>query len=216
MKRIFSGLLVALLLVSVVAAVSADAVLYGDVDGNGKINNRDLGRLQQHLNHYDVSIDSEAADVRPDGKLNNRDLGLLQQYLNHFDVTLGPEEPDPPDPPTPPDEPEVPSAALPEVGYDLDGRGRVFVDAISQEGSVVTVTFHNTSTKWMTEETSYVEYTCTDAEGNELTLDDKYFGILYFGMLEVGQSRTMTLTLPEGTTQLTFGTCRIVYWSQWA
>ena len=64
MKRIFSGLLVALLLVSVVAAVSADAVLYGDVDGNGKINNRDLGRLQQYLNGYDVTLgpDQPAGD----------------------------------------------------------------------------------------------------------------------------------------------------------
>ncbi len=61
----------------------------GDINGDGKINIRDLGLLQQHLNHWDVLISLAAADVNGDGKLNIRDLGLLQQYLNHWDVHLG-------------------------------------------------------------------------------------------------------------------------------
>ncbi len=64
-------------------------ITYGDVDGNGKINNRDLGRLQQYLNEWDVEINLDACDVDGNGKVNNRDLGRLQQYLNEWDVVLG-------------------------------------------------------------------------------------------------------------------------------
>ena len=54
----------------------------GDVDGNGKVNNRDLGLLQRYLNGAAVDIDETAADISGDGKVNNRDLGMLQQLLN--------------------------------------------------------------------------------------------------------------------------------------
>ncbi|MBQ7089435.1 MAG: hypothetical protein IJN04_07340, partial [Clostridia bacterium] len=63
----------------------APAVLLGDVDGNGKINNRDLGLLQVYLNDGDLSNKTfleEAADLDGNGKINNRDLGLLQKKLN--------------------------------------------------------------------------------------------------------------------------------------
>jgi len=63
----------------------APAVEPGDVDGNGKVNNRDLGLLQQALNNYDMSnkpYDEAAADVDGNGKVNNRDLGQLQKKLN--------------------------------------------------------------------------------------------------------------------------------------
>lgn len=54
----------------------------GDVNGDGKVNNRDLGVVQQYLNDWDVTIDLTAADMDGNGKVNNRDLGLLQQLLN--------------------------------------------------------------------------------------------------------------------------------------
>lgn len=223
MKRVFSLLLAVTLLLGAVATTayvaSADSILYGDADGNGKINNRDLGLLQKYLNGSNVAIDLIAIDVDDNGKINNRDLGLLQKYLNGSDVTLGPKEPVDPDPPTPPVEPpvpDVPAAALPAVGYDLDGKGRIVVKEIVQEGYLVTVTLENLSSEWMTEETSYVKYTCTDAEGNVLTLEDRYFGTLYLGMLEAKDIDTYTITLPEGTVKLEFGDYRIVYWSQWA
>ena len=220
MKRVGSLLLAVTLLLSVVLTASVTAaaadVVYGDADGNGKINNRDLGLLQKYLNDADVTIDLEAADVKYDGKVNNRDLGWLQQYLNDADVTLGPAEPTPPEPPIPPEPPVEPDAALPEVGYDLDGQGRIFVTAISQTENTVTLTLTNTSSKWMTEETSFVQYTCTDADGNVLYLEGKYYGTLYIGMLEANEADTYAITLPEGTVKLEFGDCRIVYWSQWA
>lgn len=54
----------------------------GDANGDGKVNNRDLGVLQQYLNGYSVTIASAAVDLNGDGKVNNRDLGALQQQLN--------------------------------------------------------------------------------------------------------------------------------------
>ncbi|MBQ7089437.1 MAG: InlB B-repeat-containing protein [Clostridia bacterium] len=63
----------------------APTVLLGDLDGNGKVNNRDLGLLQVYLNDGDLSNKTfleEAADLDGNGKINNRDLGLLQKKLN--------------------------------------------------------------------------------------------------------------------------------------
>lgn len=65
------------------------AVNYGDLNGDGAINNRDMALLQQYINKWNVSIDLAAADVNNDGAVNNRDLALLQQYINKWDVTLG-------------------------------------------------------------------------------------------------------------------------------
>ena len=69
------------------ANLTTDYVSYvlGDVDGNGKVNNRDLGLLQLYLNDDDVggkTFVEIAADMDGNGKLNNRDLGLLQRLLN--------------------------------------------------------------------------------------------------------------------------------------
>ena len=62
---------------------------YGDGNGDGNINIKDLGLLQQYLNGWDVEINTSAVDVNGDGSVNIKDLGLLQQYLNGWDVTLG-------------------------------------------------------------------------------------------------------------------------------
>ncbi|MBR2319607.1 MAG: dockerin type I repeat-containing protein [Clostridia bacterium] len=61
----------------------------GDVNGDGKINNKDLGLLQQYLNGWMVTVSEKGADANGDGKVNNKDLGLLQQYLNGWNVELG-------------------------------------------------------------------------------------------------------------------------------
>ena len=81
-----------LMMTAVMGVSAAGTTVYGDVNGDGNVNNRDLGILQQYLNDYEVTIDLEAADVTHDDKVNNRDLGLLQQYLNDWDVTLEPED----------------------------------------------------------------------------------------------------------------------------
>lgn len=86
MKRVFIVLLVVVLLAGVLSAnmlsyAQAALRMVGDVNGDGRVNNRDLGYLQKALNGNDVSVDGNA-DVNGDSKVNNRDLGALQQIVN--------------------------------------------------------------------------------------------------------------------------------------
>ena len=55
--------------------------MVGDVNGDGRVNNRDLGNLQQYLNGWIAAVDGDA-DLNSDSKVNNQDLGLLQQAVN--------------------------------------------------------------------------------------------------------------------------------------
>ena len=57
-------------------------VALGDANGDGRLNNHDLVRLQRYINEWDVIVVKSAADVNGDGKLNNRDLVALQKMLN--------------------------------------------------------------------------------------------------------------------------------------
>lgn len=59
-----------------------DPTILGDANGDGRVNNRDLGILQQHLADWEITIDLAAVDMDGNSRINNRDLGLLQQLLN--------------------------------------------------------------------------------------------------------------------------------------
>ncbi len=88
------------LLVTSLGAFSASASVtitleYGDVNGSGVINNKDLGVLMRYLigfspDNFFIAV----ADVNNDKSVNNKDYGLLMQYVNGWDVTLGPDEED--------------------------------------------------------------------------------------------------------------------------
>ena len=84
MKRVFIVMLVVVLLAGALSAnmmsyVQAALKMVGDVNSDGRVNNRDLGYLQNTLNNGGQSTDT---DVNGDDKVNNRDLGELQQILN--------------------------------------------------------------------------------------------------------------------------------------
>ena len=64
-------------------------VLYGDVNGDGKVNGRDSILLAQYMADWDVEIVFANADVNADGKVNGKDSILLAQYMADWDVTLG-------------------------------------------------------------------------------------------------------------------------------
>ncbi len=86
MKRVFTMLLVVAMLAGVLSAgtmsyAHAAMQMVGDVNGDGKVNNRDLGNLQQIINGWEDTADGDA-DVNGDTKVNNKDLGSLQQIIN--------------------------------------------------------------------------------------------------------------------------------------
>ena len=60
----------------------------GDINGDGKVNNKDVTRLQRYLTGADVDVDTAALDVNGDGKVNNKDLTRLQRYLKGADVEI--------------------------------------------------------------------------------------------------------------------------------
>ena len=62
--------------------------LPGDINGDGKLNNKDVTRLQKHLKGDEVEINVAALDVNGDGKVNNKDLTRLQKYLKGDEVEI--------------------------------------------------------------------------------------------------------------------------------
>lgn len=87
---IFNAALEAVRLDLVDGAVRVADFIPGDVNDSGRVNARDLGLLQQHLNGWTTAMNTAAADVNADDTVNVRDMGLLQQYLNGWGVELKP------------------------------------------------------------------------------------------------------------------------------
>ncbi len=68
--------------------VEESTVNSGDLNGDGDINNKDLGLLMQYLNGWNVKIVVDAADTNADDTVNNKDYGLLMQYVNGWNIEL--------------------------------------------------------------------------------------------------------------------------------
>lgn len=68
--------------------ISVVDYISGDVNGDTKVNMKDVVLLQQHLNSWNVEFDMDAANVNADSSVNMKDLVLLQQYLNGWNVEL--------------------------------------------------------------------------------------------------------------------------------
>ena len=63
----------------------ASWLLWGDANGDGRVDSQDLGLIQRHLNFghlISVQRDVRAADVVFDGRVDSSDLALLQRFLN--------------------------------------------------------------------------------------------------------------------------------------
>lgn len=60
----------------------------GDINGDGKVNMKDVTRLHQYINGWDVEISEQTADVNGDGKINMKDVTRLHQFINGWDVKL--------------------------------------------------------------------------------------------------------------------------------
>jgi hypothetical protein len=68
-----------------------EGVVYGDVNGNGEVDGRDLIMLRQKMAGWSVEVVEANADVNGDGKVDGKDLILLRQKMAGWDVVLGPQ-----------------------------------------------------------------------------------------------------------------------------
>ena len=105
---------------------------------------------------------------------------------------------------------------LPAIGTDIDvkkQRDRIRVSAASISGTTVSLTFTNYTTRWITEETNWVEYTCYDAEGKELASD-----LIYIGCIDTkkNKSKTFAFEVPAATAEVRLTDSDIVFWTEWA
>lgn len=72
--------------------ISLPVVIYGDANGDGKINSQDLRQAQRYILGVGV-IDGHyltAADVNRDGKVNSQDLRQAQRYILGLTTSLQP------------------------------------------------------------------------------------------------------------------------------
>ena len=60
----------------------------GDVNGDGSVNNKDVGALFRHVSGVDVDVDEKACDCNGDGAVNNKDVTLLFKYTSGADVVI--------------------------------------------------------------------------------------------------------------------------------
>ena len=63
--------------------------LYGDVNGDGKIDNGDVTQLLHYLAGWSVSVNNKTADVNQDGAVNGKDVTAIKQYIKGWRSALG-------------------------------------------------------------------------------------------------------------------------------
>lgn len=64
------------------SAVLPSGVVAGDINGDGKVNNKDLTRLLKYLAGEGVTVNETLLDTNGDGKVNNKDLTRLLRYVS--------------------------------------------------------------------------------------------------------------------------------------
>lgn len=65
------------------------AVIFGDADGNGKVNLSDVSAMLKYIAKWDVTIDTVAADVDRNEKVNLNDVSAILKYIAKWDIVLG-------------------------------------------------------------------------------------------------------------------------------
>jgi len=94
----FSSFFAVLTLCAAVLAFSIGAetgVLYGDVNGDGRINGMDVITIRKYVSNYDYvagtsSVEvSVGADANADGEINGKDVLLLRKHMADYDYSSG-------------------------------------------------------------------------------------------------------------------------------
>lgn len=88
-KRIVSlvlafSILLSMLPMSALTALAQDSILYGDADGNGKVDMSDVNLMEQYIDGDAETINSihlADADVNADNVVNSDDVALVKEYL---------------------------------------------------------------------------------------------------------------------------------------
>lgn len=81
---ILGGILITCIMFGSITKFTAQVAMYGDVDGNGVINLKDVVTLRRYLSEgeTDASINSENSDVNADGLVSVKDVVYLRRYLS--------------------------------------------------------------------------------------------------------------------------------------
>lgn len=72
-----------------------DAILWGDADGNGRVNSRDVTHLRRYFADYDYDTGTSSveifagADADGNGRVNSRDVTHLRRYFADYDYETG-------------------------------------------------------------------------------------------------------------------------------
>ena len=77
MKKFVSLILISTFLCASLFGSSAFSALFGDVNSDNDVNNKDVMTLFRYLSGADVVVDEESADINNDGKINNKDVTCL-------------------------------------------------------------------------------------------------------------------------------------------
>ena len=88
-KRLISVMLIVSMLVTAIplsaaTAFAADTILYGDADGNGRVDMSDVNLMEQYIDgeaEAQSAIHEKEADVNADDKINSDDVSLVREYL---------------------------------------------------------------------------------------------------------------------------------------
>ena len=88
---VYTGEMTDILPIFVNGTVTVQNVQRGDVNGDGKINAKDVTSLRRYLaGGYGLTVNDAAADVNGDGKVNAKDVTTLRRYLaGGYGITLG-------------------------------------------------------------------------------------------------------------------------------
>ncbi len=69
-------------------AIVEHNVIFGDVNGDKSVNNKDLVSLLKYISNINAQIDANRIDTNGDGKVNNKDVTRLFQYLTKYNVDI--------------------------------------------------------------------------------------------------------------------------------